>query len=157
MTNKKSKALQTSSVSGTEPRYNDGEWTASRFRSFVVSALRTATRRWPPKFKALKAAYVGRKTNKKTNKLAMHYACAHCARHFVAVDVQVDHIFPVVSPQTGFVDWETYIGRMFCEKENLQVLCKPCHSVKTSLEKEERKEYGKTKESTTAARPKRTR
>lgn len=154
MTNKKSKALPISSVSGTEPRYNDGEWTAARFRSFVVSALRTATRRWPPKFKALKAAYVGRKTNKKTNKLAMHYSCAHCTRHFVAVDVQVDHIFPVVSPQTGFVDWETYIHRMFCEKENLQVLCKPCHSIKTSLEKEERKEHGKTKERNSRAKHK---
>lgn len=143
---KKLKDSETSSVSGTEQRYNDNEWTAARFRSFVVSALRTATRRWPPKFKALKAAYIGRKVNKKTNKMAMHYSCAHCSRHFVASDVQVDHIFPVVDPRTGFVDWETYIGRMFCEKENLQVLCKPCHSSKTALEKEERKEYGKTKE-----------
>jgi 5-methylcytosine-specific restriction endonuclease McrA len=148
MTRKKLKALPISSVSGTEPRYNDEEWTAARFRSFVISALRTATRRWPPKFKALKAAYVGRKTNKKTNKMAMHYACASCAIHFVAKDVQVDHIFPVVNPKTGFVDWETYISRLFCEKENLQVLCKPCHSEKTALEKLQRKDNGKTKEST---------
>lgn len=147
MMKKKLKGSETSSVSGTEQKYNDSEWTAARFRSFVVSALRTATRRWPPKFKALKAAYIGRQVNKKTNKMAMHYSCAHCSRHFVAKDVQVDHIFPVVDPRTGFVDWETYISRLFCEKENLQVLCKPCHSEKTASEKLQRKENGKTKES----------
>lgn len=110
-----------------------------------MSALRTATRRWPPKYKALKAAYVGRKTNKKTNKLAMHYRCAHCRKEFVAADVQVDHIQPVVNTKEGFTTWEDYINNMFCEKDNLQVLCKTCHSVKTQIEKEERKEYGKTK------------
>jgi 5-methylcytosine-specific restriction endonuclease McrA len=93
----------------------------------------------------LKEAYVGRKTNKKTNKLAMHYKCACCKKEFVAADVQVDHIQPVVNPKTGFTTWEEYINNMFCEKSNLQVLCKPCHSVKTQEEKEERKEYGKTK------------
>lgn len=144
---KKLKVLETSSVSGTELKYNDSEWTAARFRSFVVSALRTATRRWPPKFKALKEAYIGRQVNQKTNKMAMHYACASCSNHFVAKDVQVDHIFPVVDPRTGFVDWETYINRLFCEKENLQVLCKPCHVEKTALEKLQRKDNGKTKES----------
>ena len=124
-----------------ERKYNCGEWTPARFRSFVVSALRTATRRWPPKFKALKEAYIGRKTNKKTNKLAMHYRCAHCRKEFIAADVQVDHVLPVVNPKTGFTSWEDYINAMFCEKENLQVLCKPCHSVKTQIEKQERKEY----------------
>ena len=118
---------------------NGGEWTDSRFRSFVTSALRAASRRWPPKFKALKEAFVGRKTNKKTGKLAMHYKCAKCKKHFVATDVQVDHIFPVVDPKTGFVSWDLFIDRIFCEIENLQVMCKPCHKVKTEEEKLERK------------------
>lgn len=118
---------------------NGGEWTDARFRSFVTSALRAASRRWPPKFKALKEAFVGRKTNKKTGKLAMHYKCAKCKKHFVAADVQVDHILPVVSPTEGFVSWDLFIDRIFCEIENLQVLCKPCHKVKTEEEKAERK------------------
>jgi 5-methylcytosine-specific restriction endonuclease McrA len=145
---KKLKDLETSSTSGTQQKperlYNCGEWTPSRFRSFVTSALRTATRRWPPKFKVLKEANVGRKLNKATNKQALHYQCAHCKKHFIAKDIQVDHIFPVVSPTDGFISWDVYIDRMFCEKNNLQVLCKTCHSVKTSLEKEERK-HGKAK------------
>ena len=118
---------------------NGGEWTDSRFRSFVTSALRAASRRWPPKFKALKEAFVGRKINKKTGKLAMHYKCAKCKKHFVAADVQVDHVLPVVDPKVGFVGWDSFIDRIFCEIENLQVLCKPCHKVKTEEEKAERK------------------
>lgn len=122
-----------------DKKRNGGEWTDARFRSFVTSALRAASRRWPPKFKALKEAFVGRKTNKKTGKLAMHYKCAKCKKHFVATDVQVDHVLPVVDPKVGFIGWDSFIDRIFCEIENLQVLCKPCHKVKTEEEKAKRK------------------
>lgn len=77
--------------------------------------------------------------NAKTGKLAMHYRCAECKQLFVAADVQVDHIEPVVDPKKGFVSWDSFINRIFCEIENLQVLCKADHKIKTSLEKLERK------------------
>ena len=118
---------------------NGGEWSDARFRSFVTSALRAASRRWPVKYKALKAAFAGRQVNAKTGKLAMHYKCAKCKKLFVAADVQVDHVQPVVDPKKGFVGWDVYIDRMFCEIENLQVLCKPCHKIKTDQEKLERR------------------
>lgn len=118
---------------------NGGEWTDARFRSFVTSALRAASRRWPPKYKALKEAFVGKKVNAKTGKMAMHYECSACKEQFVAADVQVDHINPVVDPKTGFTSWDVFIDRMFCEIDGLQVMCKPCHKVKTDQEKLERK------------------
>ena len=118
---------------------NGGEWTDARFRSFVTSALRAASRRWPVKYKALKAAFAGRQVNAKTGKLAMHYKCAKCKKLFVAADVQVDHVQPVVDPKKGFVGWDVYVDRMFCEIENLQVLCKADHKIKTDQEKLERK------------------
>ena len=123
----------------TDKKRNGGEWTEARFKSFVTSALRAASRRWPPKYKALKEAFVGKKVNAKTGKMAMHYKCADCKDLFVAVDVQVDHIKPVVDPKKGFISWDDFISRMFCEIENLQVMCKPCHKVKTDQEKLERK------------------
>lgn len=118
---------------------NGGEWTEARFKSFVTSALRAASRRWPPKYKALKEAFVGKMVNEKTGKMAMHYKCASCTKLFVATDVQVDHIEPVVDPKKGFAGWDVYIDRMFCEIKGLQVLCKVCHTVKTDQEKLERK------------------
>ena len=123
----------------TDKKRNGGEWTEARFKSFVTSALRAASRRWPPKYKALKEAFVGRKVNAKTGKLAMHYKCVECKKLYVAADVQVDHIEPVVDPKKGFTTWDNFINRIFCEIENLQVMCKPCHKVKTDSEKLERK------------------
>lgn len=114
---------------------NDGQWTDARFRSFVTSALRAASRRWPPKYAALKAALIGRKKNKKTGMLAQHYKCAMCSEQYVAVDVQVDHINPVVDPAKGFINWDIYIDRIFCEVDKLQVLCRSCHKEKTAEEK----------------------
>ena len=119
-------------------KYNDGEWTEARFRAFIISALRAYMKRFPPKWKALKAAMVGKKINKRTGRLAEHYLCASCGNFFVARDVQVDHIDPVVSPEEGFQDWWTYFNRLYCEADNLQVLCKQCHKDKTNAERKER-------------------
>ena len=119
-------------------KYNDGEWTEARFRAFIISALRAHMKRFPPKWKALKAAMVGKKINKRTGRLAEHYLCASCGGFFVARDVQVDHIDPVVSPEEGFQDWWTYFNRLYCEADNLQVLCKQCHKEKTNAERKER-------------------
>ncbi len=115
---------------------NDGEWTEGRYRSFITSTLRGGMRRWPPKWKALKKAELGRKTNKKTGKLAMHFLCYNCKEEYTAKDVQVDHVNPVVDPATGFVSWDLYIDRLFCEQTNLQVLCTKCHKLKTKEENE---------------------
>lgn len=43
-----------------------------------------------------------------------------------------DHVHPVVDPATGFVDWNTYIDRMF--NGELQPLCKADHEKKTKEE-----------------------
>jgi len=120
-------------------KYNDGEWTEARFRAFIISALRAYMKRFPPKWKALKDAAIGKRVNKRSGRLAEHYLCAGCGEFFIARDVQVDHIEPVVDPATGFEDWWTYMNRLYCEADNLQVLCKPCHKVKTAEERKERK------------------
>lgn len=120
---------------------NSGQWTEARFNSFIKSALRAASRRWPPKYEILSEACTGSKTNVKTGRLAKHYRCAMCQGHFPAKDVQVDHILPIIDPVVGFVDWDDVIDRMFCEKNNLQVLCTdPCHKSKTAVEKQQAKE-----------------
>jgi 5-methylcytosine-specific restriction endonuclease McrA len=118
---------------------NKGRWTQGRFNSFVTSALRGAFRRWPPKFDVLKNAFTGKKVNKKSGKLAAHYLCAECNKEYVAADVQVDHIAPVVDVATGFVSWDVFITRLFCEEDNLQVLCKPCHKMKSAAERAAKK------------------
>ena len=120
---------------------NGGKWTEARYRSFVTSTLRAGSRKWPPKYETLNAAKTEKEINKATKRLAQHYLCAMCEQEYTQKDVQVDHIKPVIDPKKGFVSWDTYIDRMFCEGKNLQVLCKVCHAEKTKLEKEISKKY----------------
>lgn len=100
-------------------------------RSFITSALRNASSRWPPKYE----------TRKKANVSYGKYTCAGYSRtpHIVgASEIQVDHIHPVVDPADGFVDWNTFIDRLFTEAENFQVLCLTCHKKKSNDEKGKR-------------------
>jgi len=57
--------------------------------------------------------------------------------------VQVDHIIPVIDPATGFTTWDAFIERLFCDRDNLQVLCTSCHDIKTKeeIKQELRKEF----------------
>lgn len=109
---------------------NGGQWTEARFRSFVTSILRSGSRRWAPKYTTLKDAYSSIKKNKNSGRMAKHYKCALCSGLYPSTQVQVDH---VVAIGKG-LSWDEFIERLFCEKENLQVLCKTCHKEKTKNE-----------------------
>lgn len=85
---------------------------------------------WPPRKLAIQAARIERGV----------YKCASCDGRFGPKEIQLDHKIPVIDEEIGFVDWNTYIDRLFCEEENFQVLCKPCHEAKTFLEQEIRKQ-----------------
>lgn len=126
-------------------KYNGGEWTRARFNSFVKSALRSASKRWPPKYETINSALVGTQVNSTTGRLAKHYRCAKCDGFFPAKAIQVDHKDPII-PLTGFTTWDEVIDRMFCEKENLQVLCVDCHKIKTAGERLLTKQHKETNE-----------
>jgi 5-methylcytosine-specific restriction endonuclease McrA len=70
------------------------------------------------------------------------YQCLLCAREYGRDAVQIDHVAPVVDPSKGFVDWNTYMARLYCDPSNLRVLCKDCHKAKTVEENGQRKLYG---------------
>lgn len=111
------------------------EWTPGRLKGFITSVIRAGFRKFPAKYEALNKAKAGKKINTASGRIAEHYKCAKCKKHFVNKDVQVDHKDPVVDPEVGFVDWNTFIDRLYCMGENLQVLCTPCHKVKTATER----------------------
>ena len=121
---------------------NNGEWTPARRKAFIVSVLRSGTRKYPPKYLTLSSAKTDKKVNTKTNRIAQHFLCAECRNDFPAKEVQVDHINPVVGVN-GFTTWDSYIENLFCDEENLQVLCLECHGRKTKLERETSRVYKK--------------
>jgi 5-methylcytosine-specific restriction endonuclease McrA len=118
-------------------RRNGGEWTEARYRAFIKGGLRSVSDRWPPRYKCLNAAKVGKRVNKASGRLAEHYRCAKCLDIFPLKEVEVNHIIPVI-PTSGFTTWDDTIERMFCEQIGLEILCKPCHKLVTKQENEER-------------------
>lgn len=57
----------------------------------------------------------------KRNKV--EYQCQVCGGWFPSKFMSVDHIEPVISPEHGFEDWNTFIERLCCDKSNLQRIC----------------------------------
>lgn len=100
-------------------------------KTFVVGALRRASIRWPPRNEALKRARVDRGL----------YKCSSCQQTFKKQEVHLDHVIPVISPQCGFIGFDDFIEKLFCDVNGFQILCKYCHEVKTMLEDELRKQF----------------
>ena len=120
------------------------EWTPARKKAFVVSVLRSGTRRWPPKFLTLEEAKTSKKINPKSGRLAQFFRCNICKEEFPAKEIQVDHIVPAVDPTTGFTTWDSFVENLYCDKDNLQAACVSCHSAKTKKEKDAKPRKTKT-------------
>lgn len=115
------------------------QWTEGRVKGFITSTLRKGFTKWPPKWEALKNAYVGKMKNELTGRQATFYQCAICKTNHISTDVQVDHVEPVVPVDNGFTTWDNYITNLFCDVTNLQVVCKKCHKIKSKEENTLRK------------------
>lgn len=111
--------------------YCDGKWTKGRFDSFITSLLRSGSRRWGPKFQALANAKTVKRIDPASGRLAQHFRCNCCGGEFPTKFVQVDHIVPMRKGMT----WDDFINELFCEIDNLQVLCLDCHKIKTKQER----------------------
>lgn len=60
------------------------------------------------------------------------YKCAVC--FVLSPKAVIDHIEPVVDPQEGFVDWNTFVERLFVPASQRQNLCKAHHDEKSKEE-----------------------
>jgi len=95
-------------------------------RSPVVREVLSKVRREVPKFN---------KDGSRAKKDAVQYQCGVCHEYVGSTKVSVDHIDPVVDVNDGFIDWNTFVARLFCDASNLQVICDTCHDKKTYEER----------------------
>jgi 5-methylcytosine-specific restriction endonuclease McrA len=113
--------------------------TEAQFTTFVKNQLRGATWKWKPVSDVLKAA----------RQVRGWYLCAGC-KHCVPAskdkkkNVFVDHVEPIVDPIKGFTTWDDFVNRLFCESDNLQLLCRACHDKKSAEERKLAVERRKT-------------
>lgn len=107
-----------------------GTWTEAGYWNYLRGLLRNGFKRYPVKFQVKNA-----NRRKKTAKgRGYEYPCAICNGWFVDKEVQVDHIKPCGSLKQ-WDDLVPFVSNMFCESDNLQVLCKTCHQKKTNSER----------------------
>lgn len=97
----------------------------SKQRGYIIAALRKV-------WLFSKERALAKKRAKGSNR-GDPYVCAMCCLAFK--DVQVDHVVPVGK----FIDWNTFMDRLFCEEIGLQVLCKDCHLKKSAADRSELK------------------
>ncbi len=111
----------------------------TKTKNLIKQALRKASLRWSVRGDVLRESkvylprYRGNGELSKQKKVS--YRCAGCKKLFRQQEVEVDHIKPVGSDKKG---WDSLIENMFCDKSNLQVLCKHnCHKKKTKKDTKE--------------------
>jgi len=113
-----------------------GTMSEAAYWTFIRSALRQKSRWWPPISQAKQEArrlYVGPNKRQK-----YEYQCAHCKGWFIEKLINVDHIIGAGALNCS-ADLDGFISRLFCEKNNLQILCTHCHDKKTKDDREKNK------------------
>jgi 5-methylcytosine-specific restriction endonuclease McrA len=123
-------------VTKTVKTRNAGTMTESAFWSFIRSGLRQKSRFWKPITQCKMSSRRAYKGPLKRQKF--EYQCNECGEWFPEKKINVDHIKPAGSLNCAN-DLPGFVERLFCEVDNLQVLCTTCHDFKTKNEK-----YGST-------------
>ena len=117
---------------------NNGTMTESAFWSFIRSTLRQKSRFWKP---ILQCKMNARRLYKGTNKRQKYeYQCNMCKNWFIEKKINVDHVVPAGTLTTA-QDLPGFVERLFCEVDNLQVLCEKCHDKKTKADKHEKNNH----------------
>ena len=71
--------------------------------------------------------------------------CFICKEPTAAYQAQVDHKIPVIGINVDFqgMSWDELVDRLWCFKENLDVVCLPCHQLKSKDENKARRKWKK--------------
>jgi len=115
---------------------NHEGWSDAQYWGFIRAGLRAKFTRYPPKWVVLSEA---KRVAQNNPRAKWEYLCTSCFCWYLQKDVTVDHIVPCGSLRS-YADLAGFVERLFCPAEGLQVLCKPCHLLKTKADKEKKDE-----------------
>ena len=109
----------------TDEPWVDNGWTKARYFSFIRSALRGATMKYPAKQKYLEQKSYKAPKGSRAKKLV---DCEECSKSMAKSNAHVDHIIACGSLQ-DFSDIERFVSTLFCGLGNFRVLCKECNEI----------------------------
>lgn len=123
-------------------------------RQHIRGAMRKVWSMYSPE--RSNALYRGKRTGQRINKDGtvskvpmITYVCAECKLQHSIKDVQIDHLTPVsVTPEfppkkatNGLTQeewlgsWDAWLLRLHCDEDNLRILCRGCHLIKSNEER----------------------
>lgn len=107
--------------------WEDCNWTRSRYFSFIRSALRSATMRYPAAQR-----YLHSKAYKAPAGIRAKFLvdCEICGKAVAKSRADIDHITPA-GKLTDYSDVGGFVERLFTNFEGYQLLCPECHGIKT--------------------------
>lgn len=118
-----------------------GEWTEAAFWGFLRSALRQASRRWPPIVRHVwQEDGVRRDSQSENKRLKYEYWCSCCGEWFPKKEIQVEHIEPC-GKCSSWEEFRDFGERLFVEADRLRLYCRKCNQAMALKEKQEREAH----------------
>lgn len=111
-------------------------------KNYLIPRLRRVWLTWPERTTVVNRCkvYIHEGTYKNgKERMRVYKKCENCGKLCADGDYQVNHIIPVIDPAVGFVDWNTYIERLLCSSDNLNLLCTECHDEETKRQRATKK------------------
>lgn len=96
-------------------------------KQFAISILRRGSYKHWARWKVTSNARLGRN----------EYFCQKCGVIGPKRNYQLDHIDPVI-PVTGWISFDDYIEKLYCDVNGYNLLCKSCHMTKSAYENAQR-------------------
>lgn len=111
---------------------------ANYWKTLLKSDRQIWSRSFPGRKECFNAARI------KGNEGLEKFICAHCTGLFAKSEVECDHKIPINNTiPLSYEEYEICNRRLHCSKDNLQIICKPCHRDKSKRETHERKRLSK--------------
>lgn len=115
-------------------------WSEAKYRSFIRSALRQASIKWPPTQLAWKL--VQRPSQLNDKRIKYEYQCDECKGWFKRSECENNHLVPTGVMMEG-MDHRTigdWVDRLLAPVRHYQILCKSCHQTLTNQQNAARRE-----------------
>lgn len=125
-------------------------------RNLLKGAIRRIFSRSDLRRQCIERAIVPGYYDPKRKAVKFWVKCAACGKMEAKSNMEADHIEPVVPVDSTLEDmtWTEVVERQWCDVENLQPVCKPCHRRKTGEENKARNAFRKKRKLDLAAKTK---